>query len=68
MKGDLKTNQKFHSNERPYKCTICGKAYKSKVHLNDHVQIIHNKVTKYQGIILDKSNENTIKKTRVLEN
>ena len=26
-----------------------------------------NKVTKYQGIILDKSNENTIKKTRVLE-
>ena len=48
MKGDLKTNQKFHSNERPYKCTICGKAYKSKVHLNDHVQIIHNKVKKYQ--------------------
>ena len=35
----------YHSDERPYKCDICGASFKVKGKLTDHVKLVHiNKV------------------------
>lgn len=35
--------QMVHLSERPHLCTICGKAFKQKAHLEKHVSSVHEK-------------------------
>ncbi|XP_049276038.1 zinc finger protein ZFP2 [Rhipicephalus sanguineus] len=35
----MRTHQRTHTNERPYKCDHCGKAFKQTSHLAQHVRL-----------------------------
>lgn len=39
---------KFHSSDKPFICNICNKAYKTKGHLKDHIEVQHNGYKKYK--------------------
>ena len=44
-KRGLRNHLKYHSDERPYKCDICGASFKVKGKAADHVKLVHmNKV------------------------
>ena len=38
----------FHSSERNFKCVHCNKAYKTKHHLKEHVEIFHEKIKRFK--------------------
>ena len=54
-KGNLKTHISFHSNTRPFICKICHKTYKTKGHLNDHINVQHYSIRKFKCSICEKS-------------
>ena len=43
MKGNLDQHVKFHSTERPFTCTLCGKGFIQKYKLNLHLKFHENK-------------------------
>merc|ERR1719186_351192 len=42
MSSQLEVHKKFHSKDRPYKCTECDKEYKTRFNLNEHMRDRHS--------------------------
>ena len=41
----LERHQRSHTNERPYRCQVCGRGYSQSGNLNVHLKTIHGVVS-----------------------
>lgn len=48
MPSLLERHQRSHTNERPYKCHVCGRSYSQSGNLNVHLKTIH-------GVVMDQT-------------